>query len=112
MVETELLRDDYRHLSERVEKLKLAADLIGYVTEERVRLAIDEAYDFLVHELIPHSQAQEAALYPVIGWLLRASEATATMSKDHDAISLMTGELKSTAGLPRGNQPYSRAETT
>ena len=111
-MEAELLRVEVRQLSDRVEILKLAADLIGCSAEERGRLAIDEAYDFLVDELIPHTRAQEAALYPVIGWLLQASEATATLSKDHDAISRMTDELDSLRCLVSANQPFGQVETT
>jgi iron-sulfur cluster repair protein YtfE (RIC family) len=50
-------------------------------------------YEFLTHHLIPHAQAEERALYPVVGKVMGAPEATATMSRDHVEIGQLTREL-------------------
>jgi iron-sulfur cluster repair protein YtfE (RIC family) len=46
-------------------------------------------------ELLPHAQAEERALYPVVGRLMGAPEATATMSRDHVEVGQLTQELGS-----------------
>ncbi|HET9918312.1 MAG TPA: hemerythrin domain-containing protein [Ktedonobacteraceae bacterium] len=50
---------------------------------------------FLSQHLLPHAQAEERALYPVVGRLIGASEATATMSRDHVEVGRLTEELGS-----------------
>jgi iron-sulfur cluster repair protein YtfE (RIC family) len=48
----------------------------------------------LIHQLIPHAQAEEQVLYPAVGRLLRALEATETMSRDHLEVIRLTEELE------------------
>jgi iron-sulfur cluster repair protein YtfE (RIC family) len=48
----------------------------------------------LIHHLIPHAQAEEQVLYPAVGRLLRAVEATETMSRDHLEVIRLTEELE------------------
>jgi iron-sulfur cluster repair protein YtfE (RIC family) len=73
--------------------LRTVADSIGAVSGERLQRGVDEAYTFLTHHLIPHAQAEERALYPVVGRLMGAPEATATMSRDHVEIGRLAEEL-------------------
>jgi iron-sulfur cluster repair protein YtfE (RIC family) len=47
----------------------------------------------LTLQLTPHVQAEERVLYPTVGNLLGAREATATMSRDHREIERLTKEL-------------------
>jgi hypothetical protein len=58
-----------------------------------VQRKVEECYEFLAHHLIPHAQAEEHALHPVVGKVLGASEATATMSRDHVEVGRLTEEL-------------------
>jgi iron-sulfur cluster repair protein YtfE (RIC family) len=48
----------------------------------------------LLQQLIPHAQAEEQVLYPTVGRLLRALEATETMSRDHLEVIRLTEELE------------------
>jgi iron-sulfur cluster repair protein YtfE (RIC family) len=48
-----------------------------------VRRAVEEVYDFLAYHLIPHAQAEDAALYPVVQPVLGSPDATRTMGRDH-----------------------------
>ncbi len=92
---TQPLRDEHKELVPHIETLRTVADSIGTAPEESVRRGVEEAYTFLTHHLIPHAQAEEKALYPVVGRLMGASEATATMSRDHVEVGRLTGELGS-----------------
>ena len=64
---TQPLRDEHKELFPQVELLRKAGEAVkeGALNEELRRLA-DSAYDFLAHHLIPHAQAEERALYPVV----------------------------------------------
>ncbi len=59
----------------------------------RIRDGIQEVYEFLAYHLIPHAQAEEAALYPVVQQVLGSPEATSTMSRDHVEVGRYVEEL-------------------
>ena len=88
------VRDEHRELIARIEVLRTVADSIGTVSTESIREGVGQAYTFLIHQLIPHAQAEEQVLYPTVGSLLRAVEATQTMSRDHLEIIRLTEELE------------------
>ncbi len=90
---TQPLRDEHKELLPHIEDLRNIADLLGYESVDVVRDSIEEAYQFLEHQLIPHAKAEDIALYPVVGRALGSPEATATMSREHAAIAALTEEL-------------------
>jgi hemerythrin-like domain-containing protein len=92
---TQPLRDEHKELFPQVELLRKAGDAAaeGAVEDELRRLAGD-AYDFLAHHLIPHAQAEDQALYPVVQRLMGAPQATATMSRDHQEVGDLTAQLQ------------------
>jgi iron-sulfur cluster repair protein YtfE (RIC family) len=90
---TQPLRDEHQELLPHIKRLRTVADAVGTSPIASLRQGIDEAYTFLTHQLIPHAQAEERALYPVVGRLMGAPEATATMSRDHVEIGRLTEEL-------------------
>jgi len=92
---TQPLRDEHKELVPNIEMLRTVADSIDGAPEESVRRGVEEAYIFLTHHLIPHAQAEEKALYPVVGKLMGASEATATMSRDHVETARLIEEMGS-----------------
>jgi iron-sulfur cluster repair protein YtfE (RIC family) len=92
---TQSLRDEHNELLSYIELLCTVADSIGEVPFESLRRSIDEVYVFLTHHLLPHAQAEERALYPVVGRLMGALEATATMSRDHIEVCRLIEELGS-----------------
>jgi len=79
----QVVRDEHKELIARIELLRTVADSIGSAATEAFREGVGQAYIFLIHQLIPHAQAEEQVLYPTVGRLLRALEATDTMSRDH-----------------------------
>jgi iron-sulfur cluster repair protein YtfE (RIC family) len=87
------LREEHQELLPQIERLRAVADVIGDVSVETLQQAVDEVYAFLTLHLIPHAQAEDAALYPVIGKAMGAAQATATMSRDHVEVGRLTDEL-------------------
>ncbi|HET9222011.1 MAG TPA: hemerythrin domain-containing protein [Roseiflexaceae bacterium] len=87
------LREEHQELLPQIERLRTVADLVGDASAETVRHAVDEIYAFLTRHLIPHALAEDAALYPIVGKVMGAVQATATMSRDHVEVGRLTDEL-------------------
>jgi len=90
---TQPLRDEHKESLPQMQILQRAADSVGEEPTDTVRRNVDEAYEFLAHHLIPHAQAEEKALYPVVERVMGAPEATATMRRDHVEVGRLTAEL-------------------
>ncbi|MCA9830154.1 MAG: hemerythrin domain-containing protein [Dehalococcoidia bacterium] len=90
---TQPLRDEHKELLPHIAGLRAAADSVGEAPIEAVLRNVAESHEFLVDHLLPHAQAEERALYPVIARLMGAPEATATMSRDHVEVRRLTEEL-------------------
>jgi iron-sulfur cluster repair protein YtfE (RIC family) len=90
---TQPLRDEHKELLPPIERLRTVADSIGTVPIESVRRGVDEVYTFLTYQLTPRAQAEERVLYPTVGRLMGAAEATATMSQERTDIHRYTQEL-------------------
>ncbi len=90
---TQPLREEHQELLPHIERLRAVADLVGGASTLLLKQGIDETYDFLAHQLIPHAQAEERALYPVVQRVMGAPEATSTMVRDHVEIGRLTDEL-------------------
>ena len=91
---TQPLRDEHKELFPHVEQLRLAADSIGVVPVETTREDVTAAHAFLSRHLIPHAEAEDAALYPVVARVMGAPEAPATMRRDHVEVGRLTAELE------------------
>jgi iron-sulfur cluster repair protein YtfE (RIC family) len=90
---TQSLRDEHKELYPQVETLRLAGDAVYESLTTLAHAKIEEAYSFLTHQLLPHAQAEEKALYPVVQKVMGAPLATATMSRDHAEVGRLTEEL-------------------
>ena len=90
----QVVREEHKELIARIELLRTLADSIGSASAESIREGVGQAYTFLIHQLIPHAQAEEQVLYPTVARLLRAVEATDTMSRDHLEVIRLTEELE------------------
>jgi iron-sulfur cluster repair protein YtfE (RIC family) len=88
------VREEHKELIAHIELLRTVADSIGSASAESIREGVGQAYAFLIHQLIPHAQAEEQVFYPTVGRLLRALEATETMSRDHLEVIRLTEELE------------------
>lgn len=92
---TKPLRDEHKELYPQVELLRLAGDAVNESLTSSAHARIEQAYHFLTHELLPHAQAEEKALYPAVQKVMGSPLATATMSRDHQEVQQLTDELDS-----------------
>ena len=90
---TQPLRDEHQELYPHVEMLRLAGDAVYESLTSLAHARIEEAYNFLTRELLPHAQAEEKALYPMVQKAMGAEMATATMSRDHVEVARLTEQL-------------------
>ena len=88
------LRDEHRELQAGLDALRVAAEAVGDVPPHQLRTLVARSVDFLTEELLPHADAEERGLYPVVARLLAAPEATRTMSEDHLDVARLTVELE------------------
>lgn len=93
MQRTDPLRDEHRTLLPHIERLRAVADAVGETSMATLRQDVESAYEFLAHDLLPHAEAEDCALYPAVARLVGAPEATATMRRDHVEVGRLTAEL-------------------
>src|SRR5512143_4183587 len=89
------LRDEHKDLYPHIEEIRTVANSVGDAPVPVLRQGVDKVSDFLIHHLIPHAQAEEQALYPVVGKVMGAPQATATMSRDHVEVGRLSERLAS-----------------
>jgi iron-sulfur cluster repair protein YtfE (RIC family) len=92
---TQPLRDEHKELFPHVESLRLAGDEVRESLTSSAHAKIEDAYNFLTHQLLPHAQAEEKALYPMVQKAMGSAQATATMMRDHVEVDRLTQELGS-----------------
>src|SRR5512141_2011210 len=97
---TQPLRDEHKELIPHIEQILQVADSLPEASVEQIRGGVQEAYEFLAYHLIPHAQAEEAALYPTVQKVLGSPEATRTMSRDHVEVGRYVEELAELQGNP------------
>ena len=90
---TDPLRAEHATLLPHIEALRTVADSVGAAPVLALRHGVDEAYAFLAHHLLPHANAEDVALYPVVARLMGSGDATATMRRDHVEVDRLTSEL-------------------
>ena len=101
---TQPLKDEHKELYPHIESLKLAGISVHGTLNQASLDLIDEAYEFLSTHLLPHAQAEEAALYPVVQKVMGSPYATATMSRDHVEVERLTRELAELRGQISTNE--------
>lgn len=92
---TQHLRDEHKELYPQVEALRFAADVVNDSLTTQAHDRIEQAYDFLTHQLFAHAQAEEAALYPMVQKIMGSELSTSTMVRDHIEIARLTDDLGS-----------------
>lgn len=89
----ELVRSEHRELRLYVATLCEVADAVGEVSLPILRQRIGAVRTFLSHQLIPHAQAEDQVIYPLVARMLGTLEGTSTMLRDHVEIGRFTDEL-------------------
>ena len=69
------------------------ADSIPEASLEQIRDGVKDVYEFLAYHLVPHAQAEDVALYPIVQKVLGSPDATRTMSRDHVEVERYIEEL-------------------
>ncbi|RPI95318.1 MAG: hemerythrin domain-containing protein, partial [Chloroflexi bacterium] len=90
---TQPLRDEHKELIPHIERILDVANSLPEASVEQIRGGVKEVYEFLAYHLIPHAEAEDAALYPVVQKALGSPEATKTMSRDHVEVGRYVDEL-------------------
>lgn len=90
---TQPLRDEHKELIPHIEKILEVADSIPDAPLEQLRTGVREVYEFLAYHLIPHAQAEDAALYPAVQRALGSLDSTRTMTRDHIEVAHYIAEL-------------------
>jgi iron-sulfur cluster repair protein YtfE (RIC family) len=90
---TQPLRDEHKELLPDIEKILKVAEGIPDAPLDEIRNGVKEVYEFLAYHLIPHAQAEDAALYPAVQKALGSPDATRTMSRDHVEVGRYVDEL-------------------
>ena len=90
---TQPLRDEHKELIPHIEKILEVANSIPDAPLEQIRDRVQEVYEFLAYHLIPHAQAEDAALYPAVQRALGSPDSTRTMSRDHVEVGYYIAEL-------------------
>jgi hypothetical protein len=83
----ERFADEHTTLHPDLDQLRLTADQIGTTPTPELLAALRAVRRFLVEELLPHEQAEDAQLYPVFNRILGGSDPTGTMSRAHVEIA-------------------------
>ncbi len=92
---TQPLRDEHKELLPHIEEIRTVANLVGDAPLPTLRQEVDNVVAFLTHHLIPHAQAEDRVLYPIVGKAIGTPESLATMRFDHIEIGRMTERLAS-----------------
>jgi heavy metal translocating P-type ATPase len=84
---------EHRSLHPDLGRLREAADQIGTRPPTEALAAVRDVHAFLVQDLLPHEQAEDALLYPVLARLLGGTDPTGTMSRAHVEIAHLVRRL-------------------
>lgn len=100
---TEPIREEHRHLLPRIDELRTAAEAVGSAPAAELRSLVERAHSFLLHDLIPHAEAEDRALYPAVARAMGSPDATRTMTRDHVEVKALTDELGRVVGRIEGD---------
>ena len=85
---------EHDDLRQALPLVRSAADELGAGSTPQAVEALYRARSALVDRLLPHEQAEEAELYPVLARTLGSTEAVAPMSRAHAEIGRLTRRLQ------------------
>jgi heavy metal translocating P-type ATPase len=90
---TRRFRAEHAQLRPDIDQLLSVADQIGSVDPHTAFQLASDVHRFLVDDLIPHEQAEDAELYPALARVLGGNDPTGTMSRGHAEIMHLTQRL-------------------
>ena len=84
---------EHQTLRPDLDRLRVAADQIDVLPPDRALAQVREVHEFLVEDLLPHEEAEDAILYPVFAKVLGGTDPTGTMSRAHVEIAHLIHRL-------------------
>jgi hypothetical protein len=83
-------RAEHRELVGLVERVRAVADRIGRLSPPLALAEVTAVHRFLVERLLPHEEAEDTLLYPLVAELVGGDDPTAPMSRAHAEIAHLT----------------------
>jgi heavy metal translocating P-type ATPase len=80
-------RAEHKELLHGVRRIRQIADQLESMPPEIARGELERLYRFLTDDLLPHEEAEDASVYPVVARLIGGQDPTATMSRAHMEIA-------------------------
>ena len=80
-------RAEHKEMLPGVKRIRHVADQLETMPPETARRELGQLYRFLTDELLPHDDAEDASVYPVVARLIGGEDPTATMSRAHMEIA-------------------------
>jgi heavy metal translocating P-type ATPase len=84
---------EHRSLRPELDEIRAAADAIGTVPDARALEFARSVHRRLTEDVLPHEQAEDSELYPMLARVLGGTDRTATMSRGHVEIAHLTRRL-------------------
>jgi len=86
-------RAEHRVLRGYVDTLCEVGDAVGEIPLSALHQQIRDVLAFLAGELIPHAEAEDQVIYPLVAGMLGTLEGISAMNRDHIEIGRFTAEL-------------------
>jgi hypothetical protein len=83
-------RAEHRELVGLLDRVRAVADRIGRLPPPMALAEVTAVHRFLVERLLPHEEAEDKLLYPLVAELLGGEDPTAPMSRAHAEIAHLT----------------------
>jgi heavy metal translocating P-type ATPase len=85
--------DEHSTLRPDIDEVRAAADAVGTLTDSQAIAQARTAYRRIIEEVLPHEQAEDNELYPMLARVLGGTDRTATMSRGHVEIAHLARRL-------------------
>ena len=89
----ESTRAEHDILRRYVDTLCEVADAVGDIPLPALQQRLREVHAFLAHQLIPHAEAEDRVIYPLVAMMLGTLEGISAMNRDHLEIGRFAAEL-------------------
>jgi heavy metal translocating P-type ATPase len=87
------IRAEHRRLLPGVKRIRHLADRLDLMSPMEARGELVKTWRFLVEEILPHDESEDARVYPIVAKVMGGTEATATMTRAHLEISHLVNLL-------------------
>ncbi len=85
----ERCRAEHVALLPDIKRIRYIADRLDVLPAKTAQREVEQVYSFLVEKVLPHNDAEDAAMYPVVARLIGGDDPTAPMSRMHLEIAHM-----------------------